>query len=99
MSTTGAKITPDQRLAAVPGRHVKLAQYFHAMAAASAADLAALHLRLAAHYERLAKDGFPSDASTQPAKHPPGRMGCSGTGTAGQTDHRMRPTLGGVCAV
>ena len=41
---------------------MKLARYFRAMAlTASTADLMTMSLRLAAHYERLAKAGLPDN--------------------------------------
>ena len=51
---------PDQRLASIRARHVKMTRYFRALAlTASTADLMMMSLRLAAHYERLSKAGVP----------------------------------------
>ena len=71
MCTTGALIArygtlvdaPDQRLASIRARHVKMTRYFRAIAlTASTADLMTMSLRFAAHYERLSKAGMPEPA-------------------------------------
>ena len=50
---------PDQRLASIRARHVKMTRYFRAFAlTASTADLMAMSLRFAEHYDRLATAGM-----------------------------------------
>jgi hypothetical protein len=62
---------PDQRLASIRARHVKMTRYFRAFAlTASTADLMAMSLRFAEHYDRLVPLHGDFDRLTVP---PPGR--------------------------
>jgi hypothetical protein len=60
---------PDQQVVSVQTRHVKLTRYFRAIAlTASTADLMTMSLRLAEHFERLAKAGAHGDVSFESAE-------------------------------